>query len=155
EPAGELARVRRLSRTLKARHQHDRRWSRRVRDAHRLAAEGLDQLLVDDLDDLLRGVQRLVQLEPDRPFADARLEAADDPEVDVGLEEREPDLVQDFVDVLLAKAAAATQPLEDPVESVRECLEHAGSEVNGSGSAPGFRLHARTPQFWPFDPVTV
>src|SRR5947199_21338 len=39
EPAAELRRVRRLTGTLETRHQHDRRWLRRERDAHRLAAE--------------------------------------------------------------------------------------------------------------------
>ena len=37
----------------------------------RLAAEGGDQLLVDDLDDLLGRVQRLGQLDADGPLADA------------------------------------------------------------------------------------
>ena len=56
---------------------------------------------MDDLDDLLGRVQRLAQLEPDRTLADARLEAADDLEVDVGLEQCEADLVEDLVDVLV------------------------------------------------------
>ena len=65
EPAGELGRVGGLARTLQAGHQHDGRRLRGEGDAHRLAAEGLGELLVDDLDDLLGRVQRLADLRAD------------------------------------------------------------------------------------------
>ena len=84
---------------------------------------------MDDLDDLLRGVERLAQLEADRPLADAGLEVADDLEVDVGFEQRESDLAEDLVDVLLTKAATASEPLEDAIESVGQGLEHARAEA--------------------------
>ena len=42
----------------------------------RLAAEGVDQLLVDDLDDLLGRVQRLGELDADGPLADPALHGA-------------------------------------------------------------------------------
>ncbi len=104
---------------------------------------------MDDLDDLLRRVQRLAQLEPDRPFTDARLEVADDLEVDVRLEQGETDLVEDLVDVLLAQAASAAETLEDPVEPVGKRFEHAGSEVRGCGPARD------APQLWPLAPEMV
>ena len=65
EPAGELGRVRRLARALEAGHEDDRRRLRRVGDLDGLAAEGVDQGLVDDLDDLLGRVERLRQLRAD------------------------------------------------------------------------------------------
>ena len=59
EPAGQLGGVGRLARALEAGHQHDRRRPAGVGDLQRLAAEDVGQLLVDDLDDLLAGLERL------------------------------------------------------------------------------------------------
>ncbi len=58
----ELAREGRLTGTLQAREHDDGRCGLRELQAPLLAAEDLHQFLVDDLDDLLRGVQRLVDL---------------------------------------------------------------------------------------------
>ena len=71
EPAGQLGRVGGLAGALEAGHQHDGGRLAGVGDLDRLAAEGGDQLLVDDLDDLLGRVQRLGQLDADGPLADA------------------------------------------------------------------------------------
>ena len=46
--------------------------------------------------------------------------SADDLEVDVRLEQRQADLPQDLVDVVLAEPAAPAQALEDAVEAVRQ-----------------------------------
>ena len=86
----------------------------------RLAAEGGGQLLVDDLDDLLGRVQRLGEVLADGPLPDAGLEAADHPEVDVGLEQGEADLAEDLVDVGLGQASLAPEAREDAVETVAE-----------------------------------
>ena len=51
-----------------------------------------DELLVDDLDDLLRRVQRLRDLRAERPLLDRGDELADDGQRDVGLEQRDADL---------------------------------------------------------------
>ena len=91
---------------------------------------------MDDLDDLLCRVERLAQLEPDGALANARLHAADDLEVDVGLEQGEPDLAQDLVDVFLAQVAATAQPLENPIESVGQRFEHAEVEATRRSMAP-------------------
>jgi hypothetical protein len=49
-------------------------------------AEQRGELLVDDLDDLLPGVERLEHLCADRARSNARHEVLDDAVVDVGLE---------------------------------------------------------------------
>ncbi len=106
EPAGQLGRGRRLAGTLQAGQQHDRRRPRGVGDPQRLAAERLDQLVVDDLDDLLARREALgqVRARPAPPSPD-RLTVPDDEQVDVGLEQGHADLPQRLVDVVLAEAA--------------------------------------------------
>ena len=92
EPAGQLGRVRRLARALQSRHQYDRGRPGGVRDLEGLAPEGVHQLLVDDLDDLLAGVQNLRPGEADGLLADALDDGAGHAHVDVGLEEGATDL---------------------------------------------------------------
>ena len=77
EPAGQLGRVGRLARALEAGHQHHRRRPRGVGDLEGLAAEGGDQLLVDDLDHLLARVERLGAARADGLLADALDHQAD------------------------------------------------------------------------------
>ena len=79
----------------------------------------VDQLVVDDLDDLLAGGQALEDLLADRPLADPRDEVLDDLEVDVGLEQRQPDLAHRGVDVGLADPAAAGQRAEGRCAAAR------------------------------------
>ena len=64
---------------------------------------------MDDVDDLLGRVQRLVELGADAPLADPGDEVAHHREVDVGLEQREADLAQDFVDIVLAESAVPAE----------------------------------------------
>ena len=66
------------------------------------APRSVDELVVDDLHDLLAGVQALEDLRPDRLLADAGDEVLDDLEVDVGLEQAQADLAHRGVDVRLA-----------------------------------------------------
>ena len=63
-------------------------------------------------------------------------EAADDREVDVGLEQGHADLAQDLVDVVLAQASLAAEALEDAVEAVGEGVEHAVSQATGAVREP-------------------
>ena len=106
--AGELRGRRGLARALQADERDD---GRIAGEAERpvARAEERDELLVDDLDDLLAGGEALQDLRADRPLADAGDEVLDDLEVDVGLEQRKPDLAHRGVDVGLADAAAAGQ----------------------------------------------
>ena len=68
--------------------------------------------------------QALEDLRADGPLADPGDEVLDDLEVDVGLEEREPDLAHGGVDVGLADAAAAGQGAERLAQAVGEGVEH-------------------------------
>ena len=81
-------------------------------------AEDRGQLLVDDLDDLLAGVEALEHLGADCARADARHEVLDDAEVDVRLEQRQPDLAHCGVDVGFGDTAAAGQLAERIAQSV-------------------------------------
>ena len=51
-------------------------------------------------------------------------EVLDDLEVDVGLEERRPDLLERLVDVELGEVALAAKLLEDALEPIGEGFEH-------------------------------
>ena len=103
---GELGRGGRLARALQAGHQDHGRRSRREGQARRGAAHQAGELLVDDLDDLLAGVELLGDVGAERALLDRRRELLDDLEVDVRLEQREPDLAQRGVDVVLGQRAA-------------------------------------------------
>jgi hypothetical protein len=79
---------------------------------------------VDDLDHLLTGIQALKNLGAHGPLADARHEVLDHAEVDVGLEQGEPDLAQRGIDVRFGHPAAAGQAAEDASKSVGKIIEH-------------------------------
>jgi len=94
EPAAQLAGKRGLTGALQAgEHDHGRRILGELHPP-RLAAQDADQLLVDDLDDLLCGVQRLGDLGPAGALPYAANECLDRGQRDVGLEQRDPDLAQ-------------------------------------------------------------
>ena len=88
-----------------------------------LAAEDADQFLVDDLDDLLCRVQRGVDLCALRPLADVADELLDDVEVDVRLEQREPDLAGGGVDVGVGQPGLAPQVAERGGQPVGKGVE--------------------------------
>ena len=67
-------------------------------------------------------------LDPDQLLADPPDEVPDDPQVDVGLQQRQPDLSQRLVDVGFAQPAAAAEAAEDGIETVGEALEHAAHQ---------------------------
>ena len=75
---------------------------------------------MDDLDDLLRRVEGLRDLDAHGALADAPDQVAHDGEVDVGLEQGDADLAEDLVDVVRGQRAALAEPGEDAVEAVRE-----------------------------------
>ena len=101
-----------LARALQAGHQHHGRRPGRERQPRRRAAHQLGELLVDDLDDLLAGVQLLGDVGSERPLLDRRRELLDDLEVDVRLQQREPDLAHRAVDVVVREGAALPDALE-------------------------------------------
>ena len=124
-----MADGRRLARALEADEQDDRRVALEV-ERPVAGRQERGELVVDDLDDLLAGGQALEDVGADRPLPDPRDEVLDDLEVDVSLEQGEPDLAHRDIDVGLADAAAAGQVGERRAKAVTECIEHA--EVVGS-----------------------
>ena len=86
--------------------------------------EDRGQLLVDDLDDLLAGVDALEDLRADGALPDARHEVLDDLVVDVRLEQREADLAHRGVDVGLGDPAVAGQLAKDVAQAVSKVVEH-------------------------------
>jgi hypothetical protein len=134
QPAAQLAGQRRLTGTLETgQHDHGRRLLRQP-DPAGLAAEDLDELLVDDLDDLLGRVQRLRDVGTAGAFLDGVDEGADDRQRDVGLQQRDADLARGGIDVGVGQPALAPQAGEDLVQAVGEGLEHStSSEVTGAG----------------------
>ena len=67
------------------------------------------QLLVDDLDDLLGRRQALGELRSGAAGLDPLDEVPDDLERDVGLEQGDPDLAEDLVDLGVAETTAARE----------------------------------------------
>jgi hypothetical protein len=94
-----------------AQHQ-DRRTRLLEPDCRVDRAHQLDQPVVHDLDDLLFRADALDQLRADRLGIDPRHQLLDDVVVNVGLEERGPDLAQTFLHVGFGQQTADTEPLE-------------------------------------------
>ncbi len=94
QPLRELAGRRGLARALQAEHQDHARPRRRFLQPALGIAEQREQLIPDDLDDLLRRVQTLLNLAIHRAIAHAIDECLDDLEVDVGFEQRQADLAK-------------------------------------------------------------
>src|SRR6202035_1334801 len=96
---------------------------RLIADLALLATEQRDQLLVDDLHDLLAGGQRLEHVAADRAFANPVDERSSNAEVDVGFEQRDADLAQPDLDVLLGQAATTGEPAQCRGETIAERFE--------------------------------
>src|SRR5918912_154612 len=80
---------------------------------------------MDDLDDLLGRVQPLEDIRTERLLLDRLDELPDDLEADVGLKQRDPDLAQCDLQVLLADLAPTPQLLEDGGQPIRQTLKHS------------------------------
>ena len=91
----------------------------RKTEAGFLAAQQADQLVLDNLDDLLGGREGGQDLLPERFFADIGDQLFDDLEIDVGLEQRHPNLLERVLDILLGELALAAKVLEDTLKLVR------------------------------------
>ena len=122
---GELGGGRGLAGALEA-GEHDDRWGLRGGGKpDGLAAEHPDELLVDDLDHLLAGGERLEHLLAKGLGFHVLKEGAHRREGHVRLEEGHPDLPQRLVDLLLGQPPARAELAEDVVEAVAEGVEHA------------------------------
>ena len=89
-----------------------------------VAAEDLDQLLVNDLDDLLRGRKRGQDFLAHGLRFDVLDELLDHPEIDVGFKQRHADFAQRALHVFGREPAFAAQVLENPLQFIREVIKH-------------------------------
>ena len=124
QPHRELSRRRRLARALQAEQNHHSRPLGRRRQAALAVTKERQHLVADDLDDRLRRREALEDILLHRPIAHAVDEGLDDLEVDVRLEQREPNLAQRRLDVLRREPSLASQRLEDILEACAEGVEH-------------------------------
>ena len=84
----------------------------------------VDELVADDFDDLLGGVEGGGDLGAEGLGADVLDDFAGDVEVDVGLEEGDADLAEGVVDVFVGEGALAAQVFEAALELFGEVLKH-------------------------------
>ncbi len=131
-----------LARALQADHQDgDRRRGVEVEGHGTLAAQGLNQHVVDDLDDLLARGDGGEHFLADGAVADLGDEILDHVERHVGIEQREADLAQGLHDIGLVQRAALAELVEDARELAGQGLEHGGGLQNND--AP-LREHSRS-----------
>ena len=123
----------RLARTLEAGEHDHRRGPGRITKAFGIAAQELDQLVVHRLDHRLRGGEPGRDLDAGETRPHPLSELLDDFEVDVGLEQGNPDLAQTCVDVLRAEHTAAGDLLQGGGEPLAKYVE----QLDGSFE-PGY-----------------
>ena len=123
EPLGELAGEGGLSRALEPREHDDGGRVLREFEATLLTAEDGHELLVDDLNDLLRRVQGPVHLVAQRALAHLRGEILDDRQRHVGVEQRTTDLADGAVDVRGSELPFGAEVAEGLGEPVGESAE--------------------------------
>ena len=109
-----------------------------------MAAEDLDEFLVDDLDDLLGGRKRGQDFLAHGLRFDVLDELLDHPEIDVGFEQRHADFAQGALHVFGRELAFAAQVLENPLQFIREVVEH-DSYAGGVAGAMRMLLAAILP----------
>ena len=124
EHLAQLRAVRRFARALQTAHQDDRRRLGGDLQPTVGAAHQGDQLLVDNLDDLLRGHEALEHLAAHRALRDLGHEVLDDLEVDVRLQQRELDLAHAGLDVGLGQLAFVPKFRESLRHFVDQALKH-------------------------------
>ena len=107
---------RRLARPLQAGEQDDRRRPAREGESRCARAHQRRQLVVDDLHDLLAGRDALQHVLAERALAHLRHEVLDDLEIDVRLEQREPDLPHRTGDRLLVETSSLPEVAERALE---------------------------------------
>ena len=92
-------------------------------EAALLPAEDRNELLVDDLHDLLRRVQRLVHLVTKGAIAHLRREVLDDGQRHVGVKKRAPNLAHSAVNVGRRETALRAEVAEGLSKTVRQGAE--------------------------------
>jgi hypothetical protein len=124
QPFRQLAGGCRLAGALQAQQQHDPGTLARRLEAPFSNAEERDHLVADDPDDLLRRREAAQNILPHRAITNPVDERLDDLEIDVRLEQREPNLAQRSLDVLFGEPRFAAKGLEDVLEACTERVEH-------------------------------
>ncbi len=120
EPSAQFGGGRRLARALEAEQPAAARGWRMLLQAAFGVAEEREQLVADDPDDLLPRSETAEHGLIHRAVADAVDECLDDFEIDVGLEQREPDLVERRFHLLGREAHLAPQRCEDFLDAGAE-----------------------------------
>src|SRR5262245_28445008 len=87
----------------------------------------LDELVVDDADDLLAGIERAENFLAEGPFGDPLDEVVSDGEIDVGFEQGLAYLSHTVADVGLSDPAASAQLLERFAQTALNAFEHRPS----------------------------
>ncbi len=104
-------------------HDFDRRLDLEIELARRTAHRVL-QLGRDELDQMLLGRERAQHFGAERLAFDVLDKIADDLDIDVGFEQREPDFAQRILDIALGDPALALEFLENSFEAVAERIKH-------------------------------
>jgi hypothetical protein len=132
EPLGDLGRGGGLAGALQADHHDDDRRRRVEVDRLALGAEHLDQLVMDDLNDHLAGLDRLQHGGADGLLAHLVGEAAHDLKRHVGLEQRAANLAQCRGHVGFRQRAAAGQAVQNRTEALLKRFKHpVSSSLSG------------------------
>ena len=107
-------------------------------DAGVLRTEQGHEFVVDNLDDLLAGLDALDDLVADGLLLHALDEVARDFEVHVGIEQREAHVAQRVADVGLGNLAEAAQVAEDVLELAGQRIKHGADSGNARGNCQPF-----------------
>ena len=129
EPGAELAGEGRLAGALEAGQHDDRRRPLGELDRAGVATEDRHELVVDDLDDLLGGVEGLAHLRAGGTLAHRGGELLDDRQRHVCVDERHPDVPDGLVDVGLGQAPLAAEVLEGRGQAVGQAGEHPAKVI--------------------------
>ena len=124
KPASQLAGGRGLARALEPDDQEDARRLIGISQLGFVAAQDLDQFLMNDLDDLLGGRKRGHHFLAHGLRLDVLDELLDHPEIDVGFQQRHANFTQGALHIFGRELAFATQVLENPLQFIREVVEH-------------------------------
>jgi hypothetical protein len=122
--ARELCRRGGLAGALQADEHEDRRLTARIQRA-RVAAEHGDELVVDDLDERLAGVEAARHFLAERPVADPVDERLRDGQSHVRFEQRHANRPHGVTHVVFGDSAAARHALHRFRETRRQLVEHA------------------------------
>src|SRR5262249_43092241 len=117
----------------------------------RLPAEQPHQLAVHELDEMLLRREAAQHLGPERVTLDRLDEVADDSDVHVGLEEREPHVAQRFLDVALGDPPLAPELAHQGIELLAQGIEHddAASDREAVDAMSGGERCQETPAALP------